>query len=388
MKILIIGGFLGSGKTTMITGIGKYCASLGNRICIIVNEIGEIGIDGDIISRYGLETKEITSGCICCSLKMSLRSAVRTIYDGFRPDILLIEPTGIAFPGAVKKEIELMNLPDDCIVLPLVTLFDGSRFKQIMKEIRHFASGQICDAEIIAVSKADLVDPVMIPVIRESLRQMNPKAEIVTVSAGNEQSMIDLLHLANVISSCVSEGRSSSGSVTPAEISSSASVTPVEISSSASVTPAVKIMPAADSGPSSENPDICYFSLAYGPERQENPEDPVFPGDEEAGLIVKDIMKRIRDRLVSFNPDFVGHVKLSFDTEDKTFCINLTSGDQEPVISVTDAGNRKPGFKVFAAVSGVRREDIETAVRESVRDGFENVFRNHFRKVFPDDRRD
>ena len=388
MKILIIGGFLGSGKTTMITGIGKYCASLGNRICIIVNEIGEIGIDGDIISRYGLETKEITSGCICCSLKMSLRSAVRTIYDGFRPDILLIEPTGIAFPGAVKKEIELMNLPDDCIVLPLVTLFDGSRFKQIMKEIRHFASGQICDAEIIAVSKADLVDPVMIPVIRESLRQMNPKAEIVTVSAGNEQSMIDLLHLANVISSCVSEGRSSSGSVIPAEISSSASVTPVEISSSASVTPAVKIMPAADSGPSSENPDICYFSLAYGPERQENPEDPVFPGDEEAGLIVKDIMKRIRDRLVSFNPDFVGHVKLSFDTEDKTFCINLTSGDQEPVISVTDAGNRKPGFKVFAAVSGVRREDIETAVRESVRDGFENVFRNHFRKVFPDDRRD
>jgi len=80
MLTLVVGGFLGSGKTTTIINTGKYLVDKGHKVAIIVNEIGEIGIDGDIIKKFGFDTKEITNGCICCSLKMGLRSTVITLF--------------------------------------------------------------------------------------------------------------------------------------------------------------------------------------------------------------------------------------------------------------------------------------------------------------------
>jgi G3E family GTPase len=99
MKVMIIGGFLGSGKTTAIRRISRQLSDAGKRTAIIVNEIGEIGLDGETLKSPGIITEELTSGCICCTLRISMQYTLQTLEEEFRPDVVIIEPTGIAFPG-------------------------------------------------------------------------------------------------------------------------------------------------------------------------------------------------------------------------------------------------------------------------------------------------
>ncbi|MDD4249696.1 MAG: GTP-binding protein, partial [Methanosarcina sp.] len=191
MDVIVVGGFLGSGKTTTIINMGKYLAEKGKKVAIIVNEIGEIGIDGDVIKRFGFDTKEITGGCICCSLKVGLRTTITLLAIEYKPDILLIEPTGIAFPHIIRNEVELMNLGEEVKIAPLVTLIDGSRFKYLMKEVKEFAMRQIIDAEILGINKVDLIEPIRIPILEASVQQLNPKARVVLLSGKDTGEIFD-----------------------------------------------------------------------------------------------------------------------------------------------------------------------------------------------------
>ena len=340
LEVIVVGGFLGSGKTTAVIQIGKHFATQGKRVGIIVNEIGEIGIDGDFISQYGLQTKEITAGCICCSLKVSLRETIFMMLAGLEPDIVIIESTGLAYPGVIRDEIMLMNLPEDFEMAPLLTLFDGSRFKQILKEIRKFAANQLGEAEVIAISKSDLVDASLLPIIQEAVHQINPKATIVTLSSKNQDSMDQMLRIL--------EGKSSSAAPSKS----------IGKDGSLLMAGGAVVDSVAESG-------VGTFSTEYFFE-----DAPVFSSpDAFFEETVRDMMSRIQKKVLSQSPEFLGHIKLFFEVGDALFKISLTTANEMPAydfVKAADAQPKPPALKVLSAVTGIEAADLQKLIQETV----------------------
>ena len=105
MRLLLFAGFLGSGKTTLILALARQAALDHLRVCVLVNEVGEVGIDGEVLRLGDMEVVEITGGCICCQIGVDLVRALRDLEQEFRPDLVIVEASGIATPGGVLDAI-------------------------------------------------------------------------------------------------------------------------------------------------------------------------------------------------------------------------------------------------------------------------------------------
>lgn len=154
MKIYILGGFLGSGKTTLLMKVADWFMDKGEKVSILVNEAGSIGVDGTTMKNDGYNSVELPSGCICCSMVAGLREALVGIKRDYDPDVLLIEPTGLAFSGKVRETIELINYPAE--VIQIIGVFDGPRFRLFTARKREFYTKQLQDSDILVMNKMDL----------------------------------------------------------------------------------------------------------------------------------------------------------------------------------------------------------------------------------------
>lgn len=187
-KIVIIGGFLGSGKTTLIRELGKLLSANGKTIAYFTNEVGEVVLDGDLMS-YDIQTKEITMACVTCNLKEAMTTAVDQLIEKIHPDILFVEPKETISPLVVRDELEKMSLKagtEEYQFTPLFTLIDCSIFFKNIKEKKKITFDQITVAEIIVLNKTDLVEENKLEMIRESVRQINPNATILENTFENE----------------------------------------------------------------------------------------------------------------------------------------------------------------------------------------------------------
>ena len=178
-KIDIISGFLGAGKTTFIKRLLKEAIS-GEKVVLIENEFGEIGIDGGFLKDAGIEIREMNSGCICCSLVGDFGKSLAEVLTKYAPDRVIIEPSGVGKLSDVMKAVRDVASEIEVELNSAVTVADASKVRMYMKNFGEFFNNQIENAGTIVLSRTDISDPKKIQTAVEMIRQHNKDAAIVT----------------------------------------------------------------------------------------------------------------------------------------------------------------------------------------------------------------
>ena len=178
-KIDIISGFLGAGKTTFIKKLLQEAIS-GEQVVLIENEFGEIGIDGGFLKDSGIEIREMNSGCICCSLVGDFGKSLSEVLTKYKPDRIIIEPSGVGKLSDVMKAVIDVSADMDVALNSAVTIVDAAKCKMYMKNFGEFFNNQIENAGTVVLSRTDITDTAKIQKEVEMIREKNPKAAIVT----------------------------------------------------------------------------------------------------------------------------------------------------------------------------------------------------------------
>ena len=192
MRLLLFAGFLGSGKTTLILALGRQAAFRDARVAVIVNEVGEVGIDGDVLRMGDLQVKEITAGCICCQIGVDLVRTLRELEELFRPDLVIIEASGIATPAGVLDALQ--RYPVETVTsIETITVVDPLRFEALYEVLTPLIESQIVGADRVVVMKVDQATPDEVDAALRTVAALAPFAPTYLVDAAREDSVEPLL---------------------------------------------------------------------------------------------------------------------------------------------------------------------------------------------------
>ena len=180
-KIDIFSGFLGAGKTTLIKKLIKESFA-GQKVVLIENEFGEIGIDGGFLKESGIQINELNAGCICCSLVGDFRAALQQVVEQYHPDRIVIEPSGVGKLSDVTRAVEGVAEHLDVQLSSFVTVADVNKIKMYMKNFGEFYDDQISHASCIILSRTQNATEEKIAAAVAMLREKNPTATIVTTA--------------------------------------------------------------------------------------------------------------------------------------------------------------------------------------------------------------
>ena len=173
MKTTLVCGLLGSGKTTFIRNFVKH---RNEKTVVLVNDFGAAGIDGEIFSAGGIESVELPSGCVCCTLKFDLIMTIQRIVKQFAPEHLLIEPSGVASPSGVLEALESAGVGSASVI----GMVDVTEFAELYESGMYgsFFQDQIENSDVILVNKTDLADEPMIAAAERLISTINPLAVV------------------------------------------------------------------------------------------------------------------------------------------------------------------------------------------------------------------
>ena len=200
-KIDIFSGFLGAGKTTLIKKLIKE-AFQGEKIVLIENEFGEIGIDGGFMREAGIQVNELNSGCICCSLVGDFREALKKVVETYHPDRILIEPSGVGKLSDVTRAVEGVGETLPVSLNSFVTVADVNKVKMYMKNFGEFYDDQISHASCIILSRTGSADEKKVAAAVALIQEKNivttdwnelTGAQIVSVMDGKRDLVAELL---------------------------------------------------------------------------------------------------------------------------------------------------------------------------------------------------
>ena len=179
-KIDIISGFLGAGKTTLIKKLIEE-ALKGQKVVLIENEFGEIGIDGGFLKESGIQINEMNSGCICCSLVGDFNTALKDVLEQYTPDRIIIEPSGVGKLSDVMKAVQkVVDAEANVVLNSHITVADAQRAKMYLKNFGEFYRNQIEFASAVILSRSQNVKEDKLEKAVKLLRSLNDKCPIVT----------------------------------------------------------------------------------------------------------------------------------------------------------------------------------------------------------------
>ena len=184
MNILILGGFLGSGKTTVLMQLAHYLVKVSppekeNKVMILENEIGQVGIDDAFLASGGFRVDNLFAGCACCTVSGEMVTAAIRIRKNYDPEWLVVETTGLAYPGRIQENLqEAMGMRARVIVL-----VDAKRWPRLRGPMGHLFAGQIVNSDAVIVNKVDLVTEKDAELVAQQIREIDGSTEIHRISA-------------------------------------------------------------------------------------------------------------------------------------------------------------------------------------------------------------
>ena len=184
LRINLLFGFLGSGKTTLVRRILGERGG-GRPMAVIVNEFGEVGVDGDIIAGNSVNLVELTSGCLCCTLRGSLMSAVEELREKAAVEQIVVEATGVASPGDMLEDLNDSKIAHQLDVGPLVTVVDAPKFTRLRQALGEFYEEQVENADVLVLNKIDLATAEELEEAKAAAREINPDAALLFAEQGD-----------------------------------------------------------------------------------------------------------------------------------------------------------------------------------------------------------
>lgn len=184
MRVHVICGFLGSGKTTLLQRILTERAGK-EPLAVIVNEFGEVGVDGAILAGQNIDMVELTAGCLCCTLKGSLVGALEELRDKKGVERVVIEATGVAQPGELAEVLRDPALAGSLSVGPMVTVVDTAKFGALRRVLGPFYSAQVSRADVLLLNKTDLATRDQLEQVRREVGTLSPRAIVVPTQRCN-----------------------------------------------------------------------------------------------------------------------------------------------------------------------------------------------------------
>ena len=184
LRINLLFGFLGSGKTTLLRRIlGERAGE--RKMAVIVNEFGDVGVDGEVIAGSNVNLVELTSGCLCCTLRGSLMSAVEELREKAAVEQIVVEATGVASPGDMLEDLNDSKIAHELAVGPLVTVVDAPKFTRLQQMLGEFYEEQVENADALVLNKIDLATSGELEEAKAAVREINPDAVLLFAEQGD-----------------------------------------------------------------------------------------------------------------------------------------------------------------------------------------------------------
>ena len=184
LRMNLLFGFLGSGKTTLVRRIlGERAGE--RKMAVIVNEFGDVGVDGEVIAGSSVNLVELTSGCLCCTLRGSLMSAVEELREKAAVEQIVVEATGVASPGDMLEDLNESRIARELDVGPLVTVVDAPKFTRLRQMLGEFYEEQVENADVLVLNKIDLATPGELEEAKAAVREINADAVLLFAEQGD-----------------------------------------------------------------------------------------------------------------------------------------------------------------------------------------------------------